>query len=40
LSRFTKPSFWLLACLLAWLVLVVVLISLGMGGTPGGGGAP
>jgi hypothetical protein len=40
LSRLTKPWFWLLTCLLAWLVLVVVQIALGMGGTPGGGGAP
>jgi hypothetical protein len=39
-SRLTKPWFWLLAALAAWLILVVVQIALGMGGTPGGGGAP
>lgn len=35
-----RPWFWLLVCVLAWLVLVTVQISLGMGGAPGGGGRP
>lgn len=35
-----KPWFWLLVCVLAWLTLVTVQISLGMGGVPGGGGRP
>jgi hypothetical protein len=38
-SWLTKPSFWILAFLLGWLVLVTVLIALGMGGSPGGGGS-
>lgn len=40
MSWLTKPWFWLLAFILAWLVLVTVQITLGMGGVPGGGGAP
>jgi hypothetical protein len=40
LSWLTKPWFWLLVCLLAWLILVTVQIAMGMGGVPGGGGAP
>ncbi|RZS36401.1 hypothetical protein EV193_10782 [Herbihabitans rhizosphaerae] len=37
---FKKPVFWLLLLVVAWLTLVTVQISLGMGGDPGGGGAP
>jgi hypothetical protein len=32
--------FWVVLFVLGWLVLVAVQISLGMGGAPGGGGAP
>ncbi len=36
-----KPKFWLVAFLLAWLVLIIVQIALGMGEVPGGtGGKP
>ncbi len=35
-----RPWFWLLALLLAWLTLITVQIAMGMGGAPGGGGAP
>lgn len=40
MSWLTRPLFWILVLLVGWLVLVTVLIALGMGGTPGGGGAP
>ncbi|MFC0111661.1 hypothetical protein [Kibdelosporangium aridum] len=39
-AMFTKWRFWVLLFLAAWMVLVIVQISLGMGGAPGGGGAP
>lgn len=38
MAKLTKPGFWLLVFLVCWLVLVVVQISMGMGGAPGGGG--
>ena len=40
MSPFTRPWFWILTFLLAWLVLITVQITMGMGGAPGGGGAP
>ena len=40
MSLLTKPRFWLIVFLLAWIAMVTVQIALGMGGTPGGGGAP
>ncbi len=37
----SRPTFWVVQFLLAWLVLIVVQISLGMGTAPeDGGGAP
>lgn len=36
----TKPGFWILAFAVSWIVFVTVQIAIGMGGTPGGGGAP
>lgn len=39
-SWLTKPWLWVLAFLLGWLIVVTVQIVLGMGGAPGGGGAP
>ncbi|XVV00666.1 hypothetical protein ACQPW3_24945 [Actinosynnema sp. CA-248983] len=35
-----RPMFWVVLFLLAWLTLVVVQISMGLGGAPGEGGAP
>ncbi len=32
----TKPLFWVLVFLLAWLALIVVQIAMGMGTGPGG----
>jgi hypothetical protein len=39
-SFLTKPWVWIMAFVLGWLVLIIVQIALGMGGAPGGGGAP
>ncbi|MFD1147317.1 hypothetical protein [Saccharothrix hoggarensis] len=36
----TRPMFWVVLFLLAWLTLVVVQISLGMGTAPDNGGTP
>lgn len=40
MDKLKRPVFWLVVFLIGWLVLVVVQISLGLGGAPGGGGAP
>jgi hypothetical protein len=40
MSWLTRPWFWLIAFLLAWVILIIVQIAMGMGGAPGGGGAP
>lgn len=37
MSLLTRPWFWLLACLLVWVVLIVVQIAMGMGTVPGKG---
>jgi hypothetical protein len=40
MSWLTRPLFWILVLLAGWVVLVTVLIALGLGAAPGGGGAP
>jgi hypothetical protein len=40
LRRLATPRLWLVVFVLSWLVLVIVQISMGMGGDPGSGGAP
>lgn len=34
ISLLTRPWVWVLACLLAWVVLIVVQIAMGMGAAP------
>jgi len=39
-SQLAKPWLWILTFVVSWLILITVLIALGKGGAPGGGGAP
>ena len=36
----TRPLFWVLVFLLAWLTLIIVQIAMGMGTAPDGGRTP